>query len=348
MNSHSQGVYSHALSGPSGKETISLALDILRPFLPTSLALYRRLQFGQFFPETLLLTNFPTLDIRLASNKKDQWYLTFLDRSSRPETELWIFCSWEADPIPSTPGQEEVQNDLIRNLLQCIKNLPLPESRHQHALAAEAAIQAIEDGIASTNDKDTSGQTHGDYIAHLQNPFIILLGAVHEKTAAIVHRLGASEWGAPNHFYIFSSLPDSLPASSPLPEGLQWGHLQPSDFALVRSRTQIPRQEKTLAILPQLAIRNAKGEPVAWAFVGLDGAVTTLHVEPEYRGQGIAKAITAKLFREYMQGLWEDGVNNMSHAYVLVGNDASSAVCTSIGGRSGWIVEWIRVDLERV
>lgn len=116
----------------------------------------------------------------------------------------------------------------------------------------------------------------------------------------------------------------------------------------MRSRTQIPRQETTLAILPQLAIRNTDNVPVAWAFVGLDGSLTTLHVESEYRGRGLAKSITTKLFNEKMEALWEDGVDKMAHGYVVVGNDASSAVSTSLGGKNGWLAYWIRVNLEKV
>lgn len=339
--SSAMGMHSHSLADPVGKGTVSQALDILRPFLPTSLPLYRRLQIGRFFQDTVLITNLPSLDEH-PSNNEQPWYLAFLDRAARPETEFWIFASWEADIDPSTPSQEASENELMKTLLQHIKSLPLPKSHHQDSLDAEASK------IAKESSKDSSGLTHKDYVAHLSNPSIILLGAIHERTSQIIHRLGLHDWAAPNDTYIFSSLPESLPESKPLPEGLHWSQLQYSDLALVRSRTQIPRQAKTLAILPHFTIRNAEDVPVAWAFVGLDGSLTTLHVEPEYRGKGLAKAITAKLFQEKMDWLWEDGVDKMSHGYVIEGNDASSAVCSSLGGKNGWKAYWIRVNLERV
>lgn len=344
-------VHSYSLAGPRGKGTASQALDLLRPYLPVSLPLYRRLQVGRFFEHTVLLTNLPSL-ARPSSSTEDsqtQWYLSFLDRTSRPETEIWLYGSWESDPSQPTPAQEDVQNNHIRSLLKHIKTLPVPESHHREFLDAELAKAAAEEEDATANDKDSSGLSRSDYASHLHNSSIILLGAVHEKTNQIINRTGLNEWGeVPNHTYIFSSLPSSLPAPRPLPEGLQWGTLQYSDYALVRSRTQIPRQDKTLAILPQLAVRDAENRLVAWAFVGLDGSLTTLHVEAEYRGKGLAKAITVKLFTEKMEALWEDGVDKMAHGYVVEGNTASSAVCTSLGGKNKWDAYWIRVDLEKV
>lgn len=340
MASSFQDIHSYSLVRSAGSETVTQALDILRPLLPISLPLYRRLQIGRFFEQTVLLTNLPSLSLPPPPNSEQQWYLAFLDRASRPETEFWIFSSWEANPNPSTPDQEEIQNALIKALLQHIKNLPVPKSHHEVSTATAAP--------QTETSKDLSGLTHSDYTAHLSNPSILLLGAIHEKTFQIIHRLDLNEWESSNHTYIFSSLPESLPAIKPLPEGLHWGQLQHSDFALVRSRTQIPRQAKTLAILPQLAILNAENVPVAWAFVGLDGSLTTLHVEGEYRGKGLAKAITAKLFTEKMEELWEGRVDKMAHGYVVVGNDASSAVSQSLGGKSGWLAYWIRVNLEKV
>lgn len=305
---------------------------------------------GRFFQETVLLTNLPSLNQTPTSTRDgQQWYLAFIDRTSRPETEIWMHCSWESDVNSSSTIQEDLQNKLIKALLQQIKLLPLPESHHQGFLNAEAAKLHTATENGHVNDKDSSGRFRSEYASHLHSPAILLLGAIHEKTAHVFLRTGLNEWErVPHHTYVFSSLPDSLPTPRSLPAGLHWGKLQHSDYALVRARTQIPRQEKTLAILPQLAILTKENMPVAWAFVGLDGSLTTLHVEAEYRGQGLAKAITVKLFTEEMETLWEDDVEKMAHGYVILGNNASSAVCTSLSGRNGWKAYWIRVDFERV
>lgn len=162
----------------------------------------------------------------------------------------------------------------------------------------------------------------------------------------------------PNHEYIFNldepPLSDLLSRDDrdDLPEGLHWGELQYKHFALVRSRTQIPRQDRTLVSLPNVGIfpTHTTGEdpdpdPVAWAFVGLDGSLSTLQVEPEWRGKGLAKKITVKLFREKMGVFWEEGLPRLAHDYVIKGNVASVGVSNSMGGRSEWDSYWLRVAL---
>lgn len=109
-----------------------------------------------------------------------------------------------------------------------------------------------------------------------------------------------------------------------------------------------------MASLPSLAIYPAAGNggsgggpPVAWAFIGLDTSVTTLHVEPEWRGRGLGKAVTTKLFKQGMQRFWEDGVQRLAHGYVVMGNDASEGMMRGLGGRDMWKCYWLRVDLEK-
>lgn len=120
-----------------------------------------------------------------------------------------------------------------------------------------------------------------------------------------------------------------------LPEGLEWDIVREAEYALVRSRTAIPRQDRTMRLLGSVGVRRRagasgavggngeswnkqgekeegegdgdaetekegdtqRGELIAWAFLGPDGSLTTLHVEPEFRGKGIAKMLTRRLFR---------------------------------------------------
>ncbi|KAK5020584.1 hypothetical protein LTR60_000383 [Cryomyces antarcticus] len=188
----------------------------------------------------------------------------------------------------------------------------------------------------------------------------------------------------------------------PLPSGLRWGSLREADLALVRQRTKIPRQERTLRTLPSVAIfrdrshltttssssinnrahaaANGTGlyggddnddhddddddddddaddatAPIAWAFLGQDGSLTSLHVEPAFRGRGLAKAVTLKLFADVQrrQGVFaavgsEDEDVGWAHADAASENRESIGVMESLGGRWGWDVYWVRVDLERV
>ena len=107
-----------------------------------------------------------------------------------------------------------------------------------------------------------------------------------------------------------------------------------------------------LALFPTSASASASQDdtvaPIAWAFVGLDSSLTTLHVEPEYRRLGLAKTLTTKLLREEMDLFWADGMQRLAQGYVIVGNEASAGMCRSLGGRADWEVYWLRVDLGQV
>jgi ribosomal protein S18 acetylase RimI-like enzyme len=145
-----------------------------------------------------------------------------------------------------------------------------------------------------------------------------------------------------------------------LASGFKYGKVNPEDFTLVKSRTQIPRQDRTLRKLPSVAIHptdtsSTTPQPIAWGFLGLDASLTTLHVEPGYRGHGLAKSLSLKLFSEEMRTYYqhdptttEDGTPieaRYAHADVATDNKASQGVCESLGGKSHFEVFWIRVDL---
>jgi ribosomal protein S18 acetylase RimI-like enzyme len=145
-----------------------------------------------------------------------------------------------------------------------------------------------------------------------------------------------------------------------LAPGLKYSKVDPKDFELVKSRTQIPRQDRTLRKLPSVAIYPADTssttpQPIAWGFLGLDASLTTLHVESAYRGHGLAKSLSLKLFSEEMKTYYqhdptatENGTPveaRYAHADVATDNKASQGVCESLGGKCYFEVFWIRVDL---
>lgn len=125
---------------------------------------------------------------------------------------------------------------------------------------------------------------------------------------------------------------------------------------------------------------------VAWAFLGPDGSLTSLHVEPGHRGRGLAKAVAGRLltalahdeagmgFRPVVgngagNGTFdrddnggesatnthanasEDGSagpGGWAHSDVAAGNVESAAVAKGLGGTEGWSVRWVGVDLRAV
>ncbi|EME79621.1 uncharacterized protein MYCFIDRAFT_37556 [Pseudocercospora fijiensis CIRAD86] len=274
--------------------------------------------------------------------KDEDWIMAFVDRTCRPETEVWIFGSWESVTTALSSHRAGNCDSLVMTLVKAIKHLgPLPKSIHQSLLDATDA---------ETNQKDVSGVSRKDYSAHILDPNIILCGAVHESTTKILEKLGLIKTVfdaglVPNHTYVFDVT--ELPEPRDLPNGLRWGELKYENFATVRARTQIPRQDKTLADLPNLAIYDVeKGVPIAWVFVGIDASLTTLHVEEEWRGKGLAKMIALKLWREKMNKFWEHGVPNLTHDYVIRGNAASVATSESLGGKHIGDTFWVRLDMS--
>nr|POF16775.1 hypothetical protein CFP56_72726 [Quercus suber] len=340
---------------------IAQALQILRPHLPVSIALYRRLQFGQFLTDSSILLSNLSLSSSVPDTKTP-WLLAFIDRARRPETELWLSCSWEKNP-PSTSSLDSEQQHfhLLRRLLSTLRALPVPASIHTTATAGASLADP---------GADFSGLSRADYAAHAGNEAVVLAGSVHARTAGYLQTLDAlnPEYArqglVANHHFVFAvgEGGERMERAEKLPAGLRWGEVRQEGLGLVRARTQIPRQERTLAVLPSVAIFTQTGEGgqgndddgddegrmVGWAFVGLDGSLTTLHVEAEYRNKGLAKALTSKLFREKMGGFWEQGVEHWAHGIVIVGNVASTKMCRSLGGEILFDCYWLRVDLDRV
>lgn len=202
------------------------------------------------------------------------------------------------------------------------------------------------------------------------------------------------------------------------------------ELRLTMSRSAIPRTEKTLAELGNRCVRhripistspspsrtpdphttphsnpapprhnntNNKDDqappPIAWAYLGVDGSLTSLHVEPLHRNLGLAKAVTRRLlgcladdtagmgFRD-VDPVTVDGSNNddddrdgsnndnddsngndnegarkgeyggggkgWAHSDVAEGNVGSVGVARGVGGKEGWRVRWVGVDLGAV
>lgn len=148
--------------------------------------------------------------------------------------------------------------------------------------------------------------------------------------------------------------------------------LQSYQFDLVQSRTHIPRSSKSLGCMPSLGIYFSgtatatatqqeddqdqdKEWPIAWAFIGFDGALATLHVEPEHRGKGLAVHLSKEVMKRGLSaegpfrtpvsssGGREDG--GWGHVEVAMDNVASRRVMEKVGGETGWTVTWTVVEL---
>jgi len=91
-------------------------------------------------------------------------------------------------------------------------------------------------------------------------------------------------------------------------------------------------------LLPSAAARLPDEAPAAWAFVSLDGTLSTLHCEEPYRRRGIARAVATRVMRDF--GARFDGGGGWCAADVTVGNLQSQGLLESLGGRLAWRMSW--------
>ena len=373
----SSEIRAYSLADPTkASEVIPKVLDHLRlpAYFRTALALYRRLQFGRFLDSSYLFTN------RQLDSQPDQtdtpWFYAFVDRGCRPETEVWLFGSWEVETQSASDNSPEEEDDKKKEEApadqdqdqdhSAIRTLLLAFIKHIKNLGeAPPSIHRPQDVLAAGSQLATSA--HHPPNPQLPDPNILLFGAIHASTLPHLKALQLLSPPllppTPNHTFIFPV--SALPPPRPLPPNLRWGKLSPKHFPLVRSRTEIARQDYTLARLPNVAIfpkaKNQEEEeedgavaPVAWGFVGLDGSLTTLHTEKEFRRLGLGMMLSAKLFREEMGRFWEEeegiviGEERLAHGNVMVGNEASAGMCWNLGGEDVGRVYWVNVDLGRV
>ena len=129
---------------------------------------------------------------------------------------------------------------------------------------------------------------------------------------------------------------------------------------------------------PEEEGEQQRGQLVAWAFLATDGSLKSLHVEAEHRGQGLAKAVSRRLlaalaedsgavgFRDVVDGGGggggdgngngdgeegkgkHNGDEGWACSDVAVDNVESAGVARGLGGREGWRVRWVSVDLGMV
>ena len=147
--------------------------------------------------------------------------------------------------------------------------------------------------------------------------------------------------------------------------GLAWTTVREGEFGLVASRTEIPRSGRTMRLLGSVGLRRRRstdggtgeeedGELVAWAFLGPDGSLTSLHVEPAWRGRGLGKLVTRRLFGLLGRGEGESGFGDVGvgqewcHSDVATDNQGSIGVARGLGGEEGWECFWGWVDLGEV
>ncbi|KZM18530.1 uncharacterized protein EKO05_0002365 [Ascochyta rabiei] len=329
--------------------TSSILQTALKSTLPCSISLVYRIQHTNQSEHAHILSTISPL----ARSIPQCWAAAYIDRSTRPGTELWLFAPGESPNHSNTAAPEFCSQCrlAVLSLLDYMSNLPLPPLHPDEHASLELAKQHERD-----HPESGPGVVYelgpGTYMRHLLWPGVVTLGACHHAIVQICREAGIlrSEFPGVNavvNKFLFRI--EDLPAVKELPKELRWGEMREQDLPVVQARTSIPRATRTLMSLESRGVfEKVTDKAVAWTFLGLDGSLTTLHTEPEWRGKGIAKAVAASIIRECAPGLAVDDMGSAwSHADVYVGNTQSESVCISLGGKAMWEHYWVRIDLSK-
>lgn len=346
--------------------------------LPYSINLVYRTQHSSQSEHAHILSTIPIS----ATEVPKCWAAAYIDRSTRPGTELWLFARGEdSNHASKEKGEPEITSEHVSNgatkgssdgnanhqpstenfcpqcklavlsLLDYMSTLPTPPL-HPDELPSLELAKAHEKAHPESGPGVVYALSPGTYMRHLLWPGVVTLGACHASLVSICRSAGILREEFPGANAVLNKFLfriEDLPPVEELPEGLRWGAMRPQDLPTVQARTSIPRATRTLLSLASKGVfEDATDRAVAWTFLGLDGSLTTLHTEPEWRGKGIAKSVAAGIIGECAPGLAVDEQGTAwSHADVYVDNKQSESVCRSLGGRATWQHYWVRIDLSK-
>ncbi|OIW34477.1 hypothetical protein CONLIGDRAFT_638833 [Coniochaeta ligniaria NRRL 30616] len=314
-------------------------LTRLTSHLPFSIAVLRRLQVaslkkGGSTPTSHILYVHSDGSSHAAADDSSPFAAAYVDLSRGPETECWIYSSLQdsvpLNPVP-TSSEALPPADLSRDERDaCVQQLLVLLRRIRGLEASYASAHHGEEGL-------NKGHSRG----------YVRIGALHETVRRLlvaagvrVKATGVVPVGQEWEFYATWLIRvEDLRVENEveLPGGMGWDVLREGDTGLVKSRTKIPKRDDTMLMVPSTVIRGEDGTAIAWGYLGVDGSVSTLHVEEPYRGRGLAKALTGRLLRERLRELGDDGWCSTD---ISTTNLQSQGVFKSIGGKPAWTVSW--------
>lgn len=176
-------------------------LKALHHHLPTCIAFYRRLQFGHFTSTSYILSSLSLEDLQeyAAAPAQQEWIITYLDRSRRPETEVWISGSWELE-TQCEDGWAKNATDaqrLVRALVTEIQTIGVEgidaADEDESAVLSTGGVLGNGKGEGKGEGKSASSYANvgrGEYEEHLANHDIVLFGAVHGRTVELLREVG--------------------------------------------------------------------------------------------------------------------------------------------------------------
>ncbi|KAI1281007.1 hypothetical protein F5Y07DRAFT_396044 [Xylaria sp. FL0933] len=291
-----------------------------------TLPLIRRLQFAAKFPggiteharilwcSRVALEEHPLLGARqrdsgevgVVEGAKDEegekevpFAAVYLDFSRGPETELWIYSSMERrfygtedglgrEKEESKEKGEKEPSNLEREEIACAVVLLREVKRQQDLYFVPGSPQAAEREFQTILIGNLNEVLRERLVAPDVRMDIVSTG-LYDKWIFEVGKLPDVK------------LPEVLIGSDGEGRRWAWDIVRKEDVAFTISRTKIPRKERTMKLLSSKALYLDDGKPIAWAFLGPDSSLSSLHCEEAYRGRGIAKAVAVRVLRDHLK-----------------------------------------------
>ena len=370
-------IHNHGLPASSG------ILDFLSSHLPYSIPLLRRLQFREekFSNRAFLLATFPAPPAADPSQPvsehssvqletRQPFAVGFFDRSSGPGIQAWMFSSLELPQEGSCDSDAERSDKADVEVEQVITMLgKFAELSPREAASNPAECQLSKGFTRGTDPSNGADSLEAD---------ILMIGSMHKRLrdCLSIHatrclRDDLMGPGGPYTKYLISvpslrsmecgqTIDQALPA-----DNLQHCVVEPSDYPSVMANNAYIRSPKSLKALPNCGIRDTTtGKLAAFAFLGADGSLRTLHVEPEWRARGLGVLLAKNLLlgrnsdftRDQQCG--RDGKESgsigrlekldLAHGDVAATNTASVRLFQKLGAVRAWEAFWVRLDLQRV
>jgi hypothetical protein len=356
----------------------------LHAHLPHSGPLYRRIQYQASHPSPTARVFASFEESQPPKETKTPWLASYVDIPRGPDTQIWLFSSIESEsgtPATTTTQSREIVKTYLVSLFTHIQRSLVPDYISSLPTTLKTPVPAvIEEGVPKIP-------------AH--RPTSYLLGTVHTALEALIVELRGEKKltihrGAGVHYvkYCFSSKTfnnvslEDVNASTTTEESSSSGYrfhdstgklgIQGHHIDLVKSRTNIPRSREALLAMGGVALYHSSQPvsssekedemPIGWAFLGFDGSLCSLHVEPEHRGRGLAGVVGREVMKRgvkvFEPGPGSSGIPGGNPGYrgeeewffadVAVENAASRRVMEKMGGVAKWRVAWMVVEIENL
>ncbi|KPI43496.1 uncharacterized protein AB675_6949 [Cyphellophora attinorum] len=368
-------------------QKLQLLHNKLNPLLPYTITLSRWIQFHHRKPSPtsqtfIALTNTDDSSSRITDwlsqpshspspPAAEPWLAAHIDLAPAGQTQVIVFASWEIPFDQRTPFTNPPPSPITSPPTPFI-----PSPTHAallHALLTHLADRLIPQRPTSPPEDWIWLRDNKKYLSQPYSPNKVLFGSVH---SVLVPYFEANGVARRDGMYVKVVMPPQIGSAVDgegyrLPDGYSFGTLTTSELQTVLDRSPIPRTLTTLKAITNLGIYyhdpsvndNTSSECIAWAFLGKDGSLSSMHVEPAHRGKGLATLLGRALLPKIEQTFrlsTSDPVSERTvaddrervestqwygHADVDTANTSSRRVMEKLGGRVWWGVQWIEIDV---